>query len=634
MGRIFKLLVTGLESVAGSYQRCQSLSYPCSSLPDQSANTSIGDLKVLSANSQTMLRLSLLSAWAQLEVSSTEQPYLQAILQPYLARLTPLWLSSLQDFARLRFEPDISSSLSGGGGIGGQDLNELYAALNRETLLHFYQDVWLNLIDAVAVLVDKDSSFVFGALDKRGGSASEEDTNQARQIGQEINFREEPVAFFFILYGLAFEALVTQSRNNSNQTLKILQALQKILRPAVSGNAIYQDAVFDETMEMLDRLALTEGLEIQTALIKITCGLGLDHQAAQVGKEREEKLSNDVEQLFELTRVMTLILIGMIPTIDQSSSNTTRRLSDESVALVCTTLEALVDVAEVFPSVIRSDLYACMFHIFSSILATGACQEAVVPQTFPIFKRFLQSMTSLGNVEEMERLARGCLWQFLRVLMRAQRRENPSALSCAKNSLLALAILLTSVGTTLAPNEELVHQALDEILSCLHDAELGAVAANCLRSLLSPAQRTRTEEAIFCYLLPRILHFLVDDSVKDAEDARSILTRSLVTSAKSLPANQVPSLFVMIVPALLKRAASTGSGCYKEISGRLLELAAKDQTAFKQLVGRLRPEQHEYLETILTAQRERGGHSRQNSAAYGGEDGVDAKPSIALRMDF
>lgn len=608
MGRIFKLLVTGLENVS-----------------ETSATTSIGDLKVLSANAQTMLRLSILAAWAHLQIASTEQRYLEAIVQPYIDRLTPLWLSSLQDFARLRFEPDISSSLAGTG--DDQDLDELYAALNRETLLHFYQDVWLNLIDAIAILVDKDSELVFDALDKRQ-SALASDPEKAGPGGEDISFREEPVAFFFILYGLAFEALVTQSRDNPSQTLKILQALQKILRPAISGNAIYQDMVFDETMDILDRLALTEGLGIQNALVEITRGLALDHQAAKVGTERDQKLSDDIEQLFELTRVMILILAGMIPTLDPSMMQPARSLTEEAVALIRTALEALVDVAEVFPRVIRSDLYACIMHTFSSILASGACQSAVVPQALPIFKRFLQSVTQSAKPHDVEKLIRGCLWQLLKILMQAQCRENEFALPCAKNTLLAITILLTSAGIALPANDELINQAVEEILDCLRDVGLATVAANCLRSLLLLNPRAQSDEAICRHIVPRMLHFLLDTSFEDPESARVVIAHTLAASVKSVSPEARPALCAVVIPTLLKRAALEGPRSHKETAARLLEVAGVDQTAFKLFLARIPDKQRESLESILRSERVQARQDEVNG------DEVNVKPSIALRMDF
>ena len=79
-----------------------------------------------------MVRMAVLSGWAELQVASTEQAYLIGVVKPQVTKLTPLWLSSLQEFARLRFEPDISSSM----GISPRDgLDTIYAALNRQTLL-------------------------------------------------------------------------------------------------------------------------------------------------------------------------------------------------------------------------------------------------------------------------------------------------------------------------------------------------------------------------------------------------------------------------------------------------------------------------------------------------------------------
>lgn len=95
--------------------------------------TDIGDLKGLNSNARVMVKMALFSAWARLQIASAEQEYLVDVVKPYLARLTPLWLSSLQEYARLRFEPDISGSL--GTGPQSSDLDEVYAALNRETLL-------------------------------------------------------------------------------------------------------------------------------------------------------------------------------------------------------------------------------------------------------------------------------------------------------------------------------------------------------------------------------------------------------------------------------------------------------------------------------------------------------------------
>jgi hypothetical protein len=146
--------------------------------------------------------------------------------------------------------------------------------------MQFYQESWLNLVDAIASLIDEDSEFVFDALDGKTDLSASSGNGK----GENINYRDEPVAFFFVLFGLAFEALAGRPGDlqaSKEQILEILQALKKILRPSVSGHAIYQEVVFSETMDMLDRLVLTEGLNVQTVIVQIARNLCLGHPSAR-----------------------------------------------------------------------------------------------------------------------------------------------------------------------------------------------------------------------------------------------------------------------------------------------------------------------------------------------------------------
>ncbi len=130
-------------------------------------------------------------------------------------------------------------------------------------------------------MIDEDSEFVFDALD---GKSEISDPSPSSGKLDHINYRDEPVAFFFVLFGLAFEALAGRPGDlqaSKEQVLAILQALKKILRPSVSGHAIYQEVVFSETMDMFDRLVLTEGLQVQTVIVEIARNLCLGHPSAK-----------------------------------------------------------------------------------------------------------------------------------------------------------------------------------------------------------------------------------------------------------------------------------------------------------------------------------------------------------------
>ncbi|OAX80699.1 hypothetical protein ACJ72_04963 [Emergomyces africanus] len=650
MGRIFKLLVVGLENFANK--------------PDI---TEIGDLKGLNSNARVMVKLALFSAWARLQIASNDQNYLAEIVQPYTAILTPLWLSSLQEFARLRFEPEISSTL---GPSASDNLDEVYAALNRETLLKFYQDSWLNFVDAIASLVEKDSEFVFDALDGKLGQSKElcaagkPVVNGEKEKGTHINYRDEPVAFFFVLFGLAFEALVTHNREQSNQRLEILRALKKILHPSVAGNAVYQNAIFSETMDTLDRLVMTEGSSIQTVIVQMARDLALHHHSGSNNQSRPENLSDDIEQLFELTRNIILVLAGLLPNLGESSTHTRFNVSDEAASLIKLSLSSLVDVTSVFPSIIRADLRACILHIFTTILATGICQAEVVPQALPIFRRFIQSITRPPptsstsitstvsppppeDAETISRQIRGCISRLLQTLTIAQRRESDTSLPCAKNTLLSLTIVLTTSSHVIQPQDPLIPRVLSEFLDCLQDLGLATVTAGCLRSiLLSPSTasaRSPTDDSIARFLLPRLIAFITClpaselDTPVDPENVKGIVTLALVScigSGMIAPAG-VPTAMALVIPALLVRARNEGQSIYKEIAARLLELAKIDALTFRGLVAGMGAEERAFTEDILRSGGTWGGGGKEGRNGIGGEDaGEKNVPSIALRMDF
>ncbi|KAL2156266.1 hypothetical protein VTH82DRAFT_1011 [Thermothelomyces myriococcoides] len=625
MGRILKTLVSSLEN-----------------FKSEDENAGIGDLKGLSSNARVMVKMAVFGAWAELQVASSEQSYLVDVLKPHIGTLTPLWLESLREFARLRFEPDISMTL-GPPSLSGS-LDTVYAALNRETQLKFYQDTWLKLVDAIASLIGQDSDFVFDALD--GKEVTGPNANGSSR-GLDINYRDEPVAFFFVLFGIAFEALATKSGQSESlasqeQTLEILNALKKILHPSVSGQAIYREAIFSETMDLLDRLVLTEGLDVQGVIVEIARDLCLAHPAARKHEEADNgELSEDIEQLFELTRIIVLVLSGLLPNLSENPQPTRHQMTEEAILLIKTSLNALVDAAEVFPAIIKMDLYACIIHIFATILATPSCQEVTVPQSLPTLKRFITSMSNSRQASENGQSQTdvqllGCLRRFLSIYLHAQKREAPTSLACVKNCLLALTVLFTAGKNHLPASEPLVARFLDELLDCLTDRMTAKIAASCIRTLLLQANPTPADQTIARYLLPRLIGFVTDTEPEDPERARSQVAAALTAYVGTVPSDRSPVAMALVLPALLTRALSEGveeqKEVYRETSGRLLELASADQAAFRAVVAAMSEGQKGFLEEVIRAGREAAAAAAAGGVRREGEG--TREPTIALKMDF
>ena len=444
---------------------------------------------------------------------------------------------------------------------------------------------------------------------------------------------------------------MTRSNHESpGDILKILSALKKILSPAVAGNAIFQDAVFSETIEVFDRLALTEGLAVQTILVDIAKTLCLTHPSAVEEGDTSSDLNEDIEQLFELARVIVLILTNVLPNIADSKSAPREQLSDDAVSLIRNGFEALVEASGIFPSIIKTDLYASILHIFSVILSTPACQAAVVPQTLPGFRRFIQKLALDDRQSGSSSIApqvQTCLYRLLAILGIAQRREHDSSLACAKNTLLSTSILLTTASSVIASDEALVFAALEATLDCLQDLGLAKVAAGCLRSLLLANSKNETAEAIARYLFPRLIAIITTPAAADAaatvatanpdsETAKTTIAQALTAFVALHATNehQAAAAMAVVLPALLYRARVDGGAA----TGHITDLARGPLLpVFRGLVAGMDAEMRLFMERLIREGGGSGGGGAGGGEGRGGrgngaEEGVE--PTIALKFDF
>lgn len=98
-------------------------------LSTDSGMLSLGEAGELSPNASAMLRISTLSAWAQLQVSSVQQTYLQQVVKPHLPVLAALWVASLRDYASIRVDSEFLQDTP------SVSLDSSYSSLGKEVLL-------------------------------------------------------------------------------------------------------------------------------------------------------------------------------------------------------------------------------------------------------------------------------------------------------------------------------------------------------------------------------------------------------------------------------------------------------------------------------------------------------------------
>lgn len=92
--------------------------------------------------------------------------------------------------------------------------------------------------------------------------------------------RSDPAAFFWVVFGLAFESLCTAGPSSTNGSVSTvasqsiaLEAVVGLIRPDVAGAVLKEDGVFEEIANLCYRLAITEGPEVKIRVLEIALGL-------------------------------------------------------------------------------------------------------------------------------------------------------------------------------------------------------------------------------------------------------------------------------------------------------------------------------------------------------------------------
>jgi len=94
-----------------------------------SGMVSLGETGQLSPNASAMLRISTLSAWAQLQVATPRRGYLENVVKPHQSILASLWVAALRDYASIRIDSEFLNDTS------TVALDSSYSSLGKEVLL-------------------------------------------------------------------------------------------------------------------------------------------------------------------------------------------------------------------------------------------------------------------------------------------------------------------------------------------------------------------------------------------------------------------------------------------------------------------------------------------------------------------
>ncbi|CCG82814.2 Putative uncharacterized protein [Taphrina deformans PYCC 5710] len=589
MGRILKLLNTALDS-------CRDVDSPAA----------FEAFKAYADNAKSMIRISILSAWAELQVSSIKQEYLAEVVSPCVRELTPMWLDSLKDYAQLKFEPTTS----------GNSMEVQYSTLSRVTMVNFYSRAWLNFVHAIATLIDQDKNFVFEALD----------TRQSKNGTGDIDYRGEPAAFFMVLFGICFEALAHSSMESSgdeDQNIEVLSALQSILLPSICGNVVYTEPIFTEITDLFGRLLLTEGVATQVVIVDIVARLAKDHPLSATAVEslenaESEKLQEYVDQLFDLARLTILPLTIVFSWDRTENGREVSRVHTSLPKLARSCISHFVTLAERFPPVIKLDLYNSLFHVFGNVFCSATMQATVVPAILPPFKEFTSnvSLSLKANRDDI-----GMVYGPARHVLHKLVTSESTSLTHANNNILASTILVTNLGHLLGTKDKLISMFTTFILRQLSLEDSQKSANWSLKSIIT------AKEARLATFSRQAVIALTDAIIT----GQSIAHHALILlcdfiehrNASSATGSYSASLqFLSPLILIYNESTQDPQSERKMIFSKFVSLVSQNSGQFKEFAATLPADQREGLLEIIKAGMDVS-HKKE-----------EAGPSINLRMAF
>ncbi|KAI0668842.1 ARM repeat-containing protein [Trametes maxima] len=605
MGRILKLLTSALEQSKGS------------------GMLTLGDSAELSPNASVMLRIATLSAWAELEVASTQQAYLVEVVKPYRATLAPLWVSSLRDYASIRVDAESLDETAAGA------LDSSYSSLGREVLLPYYVKAWPIILHAVAISMQNDDPNILAAMDGQ-------ETMPATKVSTDT--RDEPTVFFYVVFGLVYEALATSTPDadpDAQRTSIIsLQALKCLVRRKYCGKVFNDPPIFEELLNLFYRMALTEPSGVQLHLVEATASLASSIKSGELTNGQTSGTQDVLSSpLAHCLRICAYILRRVISGPQNGAVHDGSSPADK-VRLIIAAFEAFSAVAASFGPAKREDFRAIAVTLYCDLLKDEVTELDLVGPTLQALKALLDRPANLPDPDnKFGRVVHGLLSACLLNVDAMSGREGPMCNKKVKSNLLAAVLILTVLPPTVAIGRPIIEHCCFIISQKLVEGgELSLTAAHCAKTLLM-ASTSGNPVLKQCarLLLPGLVECLAkaaawsDDATPPEQALAAVgeIHKALSALFLSLPEDIRPRALGVIMPVhilFLNPSRQPPTVLHSLSTTQLLSLAASSPAAFKDATARLEPPAREILETSV----------RQ---ALGGKatTAEPAKPQISLR---
>ncbi|KAL4065423.1 armadillo-type protein [Scleroderma yunnanense] len=589
MGRILKQLTSALREV------------------DESTNLKMGTLSELSPNASGMLRVSILAAWARLEIASAEQTYLLDVIKPYREILASQWVACLRDYATIRADSEFvhdSSLLS---------LDPSFANLGKVVLLPYYADAWATILQAVANAMGQSERFVSAAI-------LGQDPSQVSNVNGVNPSSTEPAPLFHVIFGLIYEALVTPPTQptgvvgpgvdpHSNTGIACLRALKSLIDPRYSGKALLEPAVFKEFFSLCHRMAMVENARTLVHLLEVirafsehfghlgTEGVIAPNEAITTSSVRAHCLKICAYILRHVRRTHGA------PAISGSIQDLAK--------MVGGALNNFEVVASTTDGNIREDVRGVGCMLYAELLKDETLDMDLITPTLPAFRALLSVEVKEDARERYGNLIHGLISSCLLNIDDMRGREGAVCSRKVKTNMVAAVLILTSLppGVKLARGvvEHLVHlisQKLEE------SDDMAMIAIHCAKTVTVAAAGSDLLRSCSRLLLPALVQYIarisphLDDDTLSEQHCTAIeeVYKTFTTLLLLVTQENRTRVLCVILPTitlLLRPSRLPLANVHSSAVSQLLSLATSSPTSFKEAAAQLDPKVREVLELSI-----------------------------------
>nr|BAA21452.1 HYPOTHETICAL 229.9KD PROTEIN IN NUC1-PRP21 INTERGENIC REGION [Schizosaccharomyces pombe] len=547
-------------------------------------------------DSKYFLRIATLSAWASLLVHSANVSYLKEFLSSNIRRLSSHWIMALRGYSRLQFGPSLVKDF-----VADTSFTRVQS-INPKILLNIYEKSWLNIAESLTILLSTDANLIYGILSGDELSLSEEDVF----FQDNINYASNRYSFNFFLFSVCFQSLLIPStlQGFRNPVFRIMRIMTEVLTEELCTKVLYDHNVFPEVVDLLVRLILTEDWETKASIVIFVKKLALANPAHNDLKfcetdsvtSMEPTVSESVEMLFQLVKILTLALTVRVPGLrsDPAESATNKKASE--FVILC--FNAFLDVSNIFPAIVRVDLFATAMHVYEVIMDDQQLLKNSKQELLAALRKLLSTM-----VEQNDHTCTTLIYTLFEHLLNIYKETINDSDKKEKNetAFMSMVLVLTLAAPILDSEQLVVHDFLEELFSSLKSSEEDfALRTRCVTSLMLVNSKHPSMSALCRFIIYKSVTMLQNGEVLKSGDYVTEFIPALLDMHVHIPEEKKKSFLSMSIPIAAHFSILVEhADARKRIGEKLLKIMAIQPDEAKAIIQQLSPRQKKCVEEIL-----------------------------------